>query len=293
MSRELHVETLRLLLRVDESGSIGEAARSLGISQPAASARLREFEARWRLHLFDRSARGTVLTEDGQTVAFWARRVLEEVDRMRAGVRSLSSHHRHDLAVAASFTIAECLLPHWVGEVLRLHPLTHPRLTVVNSDEVTSLVRRSSVDVGFIESHARPEDLACTNIGSDHLVIVVRPDHPWADTREPISTAELRSTAFVVREPGSGTRATFERALGSSPRVAMEVSSTTTLIGGVYAGAGPGVVSGRAVGRDLEAGRLRRAPHTLNLARPLTAVWNPRRGLPDLAAGLVRVGVCP
>ena len=67
-------------------------------------------------------------------------------------------------------------------------------------------VRQGSADLGFVEGPGRPKGLRSRVIGHDTLVVVVRPDHPWARRHQPLSPAELAATALVSREEGSGTR---------------------------------------------------------------------------------------
>lgn len=289
MTPELQLDTLRLLVAVADGGSIGAAARSAGISQPAASKRIREFEARWRLNVLARSTRGAKLTVDGEAVVTWARRVLHEVDLMRAGLGALTSERRASLSIAASLTIAEFLLPRWIGELRATAPELQPHLRVVNSDQVAELVRDGAVDVGFIETARLPEDLSVTNLGTDSMVLVVHPDHPWARRSTPLTHSMLAAAEYVLREEGSGTLSTFQRALRLKPRVALEAGSTAALLGAVLAGVGPAVVSARAVVDYQETGRLVVVPHVLDLRRPLSAIRRPDARFDDQSDRLVRL----
>lgn len=269
---DLDVETLRLLVAVGDAGSLGAAARERGISQPSASARVRAFEARWQLSLLERTPRGSTLTTDGRAVIAWARRVLAEVDTMRAGLASLTGSRRGEVRIAASLTIAEHILPGWLGRLSgRLE--VHPQLHVVNSDRVADMVRSRMADIGFVETTSRVTGLDHRVVGTDRLVVVVDPGHPWARRRSPLRPDTLVGTEWVLREEGSGTRSTFERALGAAPTVALTASSTATLLGAVRAGLGPAVLSARAVAAEIDAGHLVAVPTTLDLERPLTAVW--------------------
>lgn len=289
MTPDLDLETLRLLVALGELGSLSAAAQSREISQPAASARLRAFEARWRVTVAERSPRGTTLTTDGLAIVSWARGVLHEVDLMRSALTAMSQERHAELDAAASLTIAEFILPRWLGELRHVSPDVRPRLHVVNSERVADLVRSRTVDVGFIESAAIPRDLAHRLVGSDQLAVVVEPRHAWARRSTPVPPAALRDEAWVLREPGSGTRSTFERALRLEPRLAMEADSTTALIGAARAGVGPAVVSRRAVVAELETGRLVEVETGLDLWRPLTAIWLTDRRMPDSVDALLRI----
>lgn len=291
MPPDLDLTTLRLLVAIAELGSLSAAATHLSMGQPAASARVRAFEARWRLTVLRRSARGSSFTTDGQAVVTWARATLQSVDAMRAAVSALSDDRRTGVSIAASLTNAECLLPAWLGELHRRWPRLHPTLKVVNSTRVVELVRAQTVDVGFIEVDDRPDDLGSRTIGRDEIVVVVAPGHPWATARAgaPLAPDELAAAGWVLREEGSGTRETIERAVGSRLEPTLEASSTATLLGAALAGVGPAAVSSRAVRSDLDAGRLVSVPTTLDLGRPLTAVWHPDRRRSDVVAALLEL----
>lgn len=288
---DLDVTTLRLLVALDERGSINAAASALGLTQPAASARVRAFETRWRLAVVQRSARGSSLTTDGHAVVSWARPVLHHLDTMRESLAAMSTERGGEVAIAASLTVAEFLLPRWIAELRARRPDVQPRLQVVNSARVAALVRSGAVDVGFIETAVRPTDLQTRTIGHDRLVVVVAPGDPWARRRTPVDAEALADRAWVMREPGSGTRSTFETAVRREVAVALEASSTTALIGAALAGIGPAVVPARAVVAELETGRLVQVPVDLDLRRPLTAVWRPHERLPDAVGELVLVAV--
>lgn len=276
MSRFVDLDSLRLLLLLDEHGSLGSAARELGVSQPAVSARLRSLESRYGLSLVRRSARGSTLTEDGKAVTAWARNVMNEVANLEAGIDALSAVRHGDIEIAASLTVAEYFAPRWLGELPRVVPDVHVGLTVVNSSEVVSMVRDNRVALGFIESSMAVPDLRQRKVGTDRVVVVVSPEHRWARAKAPISVTELRATPLVVRERGSGTRETFERALGAPPSVVLAASTTNVIVGAALNGVGPAVVSEVAVRRAVLDGQLVEVPVDLDLHRTLRAVW--RRG---------------
>ncbi len=287
MTPDLDLLTLRLIVAIDDGGSLSAGAAALGLGQPAASARIRAFEARFRLPLLHRSARGSTFTHEGRSVVAWARETLRSVDRMRASLGALAADHRDGVAIAASLTIADYLLPAWLGELQVRRPGLHPTLRVVNSATVVEQVREQVVDLGFIEVDDRPGDLRVRVFGHDRLVAVVAVGHPWATRQDVVSAADLVDERWVLREHGSGTRETFERAVAGEVPVALEASSTAALVGAALSGLGPAVVSERAVADLLEQGRLVRVPIDLDLDRPLAVIWHPDRRLPDAVSDLL------
>ncbi|GAA4753319.1 LysR family transcriptional regulator [Nocardioides endophyticus] len=288
---DLDIETLRLLVAIESARSLSGAARARGLSQPSASARVKEFEARWGLSLVRRSARGSTLTEDGEAVVAWGRAVMHAADTMRASLAAMSAEKVEGVAVAASLTVAEYLLPRWLGELHHRQPDVRPRLHVVNSELAAEEVRSGVADIGFIETAVMPRDLARRQVGRDRMAVVVAPAHRWARRRTPLTRAEMGDESWVLRERGSGSRSTFESALRRVPNVAMEGTSTATLIGAAMAGVGPAVVSARSVVAEIETGRLVEVPTTVEMLRPLTAVWRAEERLRRPAEDLLLIAM--
>lgn len=267
------IDDLRLLVAVDELGSISAAARALGISQPAATTRMRRLESRHQIGLLRRAPQGSTLTEDGQAVCAWARQVLREADVLESGLRALSRRRRGDLAIAASLTVAEQLMPHWLGEMRHAHPGQHISLSVVNSAEVHRAVTDGRVAVGFVETPGRLTGTHARVVGHDRLLVLVPPGHVWTRSRRPIPREVLRDELFVLRERGSGTRVTFTQALGGEPRVALEASSSAAVLASAARGIGPGVVSELSATDYVRTGRLVEVPVAVDLRRSLRAIW--------------------
>lgn len=265
---------LELLLAVARLGSLGRAAQELGITQPAASSRIRSMERLLGVALVDRSPRGSRLTDAGALVTDWARRVVEAAEAFDAGAQALRVRRDSRLRVAASMTIAEYLLPHWLVALRAQRPDTAVSLLAGNSAVVAERLRDGEADLGFVEGLTVPPGLDSAVIAHDRLIVVTAPDHPWARRRTPLSAAELAATPLILREQGSGTRQVLDTALGGLARPLIEVSSTTAVKAAAVSGAGPAVLSELALGEELSARRLVSIPlDGVRLRRDLRAVW--------------------
>ncbi|MFE9119288.1 LysR family transcriptional regulator [Streptomyces sp. NPDC007172] len=279
---------MELLLAVARHGSLGRAARDLGITQPAASSRVRSMERLLGVALVDRSPRGSRLTAEGVLVTDWARRVVEAAEAFDAGAQALRGRRDSRLRVAASMTIAEYLLPGWLIALRAERPGTAVSLSAGNSAVVAERLLADEADLGFVEGLGVPVGLDSAVIGHDRLVVVTAPGHPWARRRGPLLPAELAATPLISREHGSGTRQVLDAALAAHGGLAeplIELASTTAVKAAVVSGAGPTVLSELALGEELAARRLVRIPvEGVRLRRDLRAVW--RRG--PLPAGPAR-----
>jgi DNA-binding transcriptional LysR family regulator len=295
MAETVHdLGALRALREVGRQGSIAAAASVLGVSQQALSARMRTLERATGVTLLARTPSGSHLTEQGRLVVGWAEDVLDAAERLEAGLRSIRSGVSHRLAIAASQTIAEHLVPHWLVELRSVeqagvgqagvgqgagYPPTVVELTVANSTGVVELVRDGKAGLGFIETPHLPSDLVTEHVRDDELLVVTAPGHPWASRRRPLELAEIAATPLVMREAGSGTRDTLTDHLAAqhpplTARIAMELGTSAAVRSAIAAGVGPGVLSRLAVRDDLVLGRLVAVEVAgPPLTRQLTAVW--------------------
>ena len=272
------LDVLELLVRVGELGSMGAAARHVGVSQPSASTSIARFERRLGITLVERTTRGSSLTPEGALYVDWAREVLEAAERMRLATAALRSERGSHLRVAASMTVAEYLLPRWLAGFRREHPGVEVSLTVLNSEGVLDQVREGRQDAGFVETTGVPRGVHSTVVHEDELVVVVAPGHPWARRRRRVTPAELAATALVVRESGSGTLRTLDHALAAhglhKVAPAQSLSSNTAVRVAAMAGTAPAVLSELAVHDAVAAGDLVAVPVAgLELQRRLRAVW--------------------
>jgi molybdate transport repressor ModE-like protein len=288
---------LEVLLAVAHTGSLNAAAREVGVTQQAVSARISSIEAQTGVQLVMRTKHGSTLTAAGVVVAQWAARLLDVAGELDAGLAALRHDLRMHVRVSSSLTIAEHLLPGWL---VSMRALKHGHdeaaevvLTAANSDTVVEQVRQGEADVGFVEGPYIPRGVRSRVIGRDELVVVLPPDHPWVRKRRILTAAELNEIPLVSREEGSGTRYALRAALAAAlgrhsvqAPPALVLSTTSAVRAAVLAGAGPAVLSELAVADDLASHRLGRVPVTgVDLRRALRAIWVGPRNPP---AGPVR-----
>jgi len=283
---------LDLFTSVIALGSVSKAAAAHGIAQPSASARIKSLERRLGVDLLERSPTGSSPTPAGSLVAGWAEGVLQAAGALTAGVNALQARRTGRLRIAASYTIAEYLLPAMLEQFLRNRPEDSVELDVANSTVVLSRVNAGQIDLGFVESPGSTPDFDQQMITTDELVAVVGRNHAWSRLGT-VPIEALVSTPLIVREQGSGTREAFERAVNElgldAPMTALEIGSTAAVRAAVLAGQHPAVMSRLAIGADIDAGSLVEVDvPELRVARELRAVWPSGAELPPLAAAFLQ-----
>ena len=282
---------LDLYASVVELGSLGRAAKMHGIAQPSASSRIRNLERQLGVTLLTRSETGSIPTPEGIVVSGWTDAILRAAHDLEAGLEALKAEQSGRLRIAASYTIAEYLLPGWLGRFSREHPRDTVALDVENSTHVLAELERGEADIGFIETPLETPSMTEVVVAHDQLVAVVPPEHEWA-TRDAVDMTELTQTPLVMREQGSGTREALEQALHDAghglPVSVLELGSTSAVRSAVLSGNSPTVISRLAVASELRDGLLVEVQITdLKIDRDLRAVWPSGKPLPKLAQALL------
>ncbi len=286
------LRSLELFASVCRLGSLSAAAVAHGITQPSASARIRGLERQVGVSLLRRGATGSTPTSNGELVADWAEQLLNAADDLSAALGTLTRSPTSPVTIAASYTIAEFLLPGWLG-AWRRGSDRGVELEVINSTGVLNRVQRGEVELGFVETTGDLGPVEASEVGRDELICVVAPNHPLARRGHPLSADDIAAVDLVCREAGSGTREAFTDALNAAgvepPRPVLELGSTSAVRGAVIGGVGLAVLSRLTVAADLASGALVEVGTVgLDLRRPLRAVWKPGR-LSDGGRALIDV----
>ena len=285
------LSALDVFASVVKHGSFGKAAKAHGIAQPSVTSRMRNLERQLGVTLFDRGPNGSTPTPEGVVVSGWADAILLAAHELEAGLDALKAEQAGKLRIAASYTIAEYLLPGWLSRFTREHPEDTISLDVENSTHVLQQLERGEADLGFIETPMETPNMNEKVVAHDQLVTVVPPNHPWA-TRASIEMAELAKTPLVMREQGSGTREALDRALidagHTPPESVLELGSTSAVRSAVLNGQSPTVISRLAVADQLALGHLHEVEvDDFKVERDLRAVWPEGNPLSKLARSLL------
>src|SRR5690625_740125 len=120
------------------------------------------------------------------------------------------------------------------------HPGTRVHLQVANTAEIVREVKHFEMDMGLIEGEINDPELEVIPWRDDELVVFCAPGHPLAD-KKTLTDEDLLTATWILREPGSGTRQTFDRALhGLLPdlNVLLELQHTEAIKRATEAGLG-------------------------------------------------------
>lgn len=276
------LDWLRSFLAVADQGGFSRAARALRMSQPAVSTHVKDLEANLGTSLFEKIGGKISLSPSGEAVAEEARTVIEGVRRIREAAARSETEVRGTLAVGASTTPGNYLLPPLLGEFERRHAGVRTLLRIGNSSKIVELVTRNEVDLGVIGEAPTSRELTGTPLWRDEIVVFTRADDALARARGAVSPEDLQGRRLILREADSATRkladAWLSRA-GMRPSL-LELGSPETVKRAVAAGLGVGILSSFAIGagageREFKALRVPGFP----LRRQLYAVRLKRKRL--------------
>ncbi|ATJ81614.1 LysR family transcriptional regulator [Halomonas beimenensis] len=279
MTPQVSFRQLQVFVTVARLGTVSAAAGELCLSQSATSQALSDLERHLGVALFERPGRRLRLNDLGRRLLPRAEELLDGMHAFVAAASEPEGELRGVLAVSASATVGTYLLPSLAGRFSEAHPAVDLRLRLRNTVEVVTDVLRFEADLGLIEGECREPDLVSEPWCEDRMVVVAAPGHSLAG-RERLDDETLARAGWILREPGSGTREVFERAMrsrGAPPQVRMELGQHEAIKQAVRAGLGLGCLSELSVAGELERGELVALDTGLGLSRTFSLVWHPDR----------------
>ncbi|GAC1444691.1 MAG: LysR family transcriptional regulator [Chloroflexota bacterium] len=250
---------LAIFIEVVRVGGFSRAAETLLLSQPSVSLQIRHLEgALGGTLLFQRGSRRLILKQAGEELLPFARDALGQLDEGIAVLRELQGLQRGRLRVAADTTAGVYVVPPLLGAFRSRYPGVTISMNVVNRTNVQEQLLDHTVDLAVMGHTVPGADLVATPLRRNRLVVIAPPGHVLVG-HSAIPLGRVSKEAFILREEGSGTRAStesyfYERDL--TLPVAMELSDNGAIKQAVAAGIGLAVISLAAVELEIAAQRL-------------------------------------
>jgi DNA-binding transcriptional LysR family regulator len=244
----MELRHLRYFVAVAEELHFRRAAERLGIKQPPLSLQIRQLEQELGTSLFHRLTRGVELTETGTLLLDEARRILDQVERIKAGVQSRGRGETGRIHLG--FAGATCFQP-LVPGIISAHRERYPGVLVSPEERNTPLLvaglRSGEIDVAFIRPPlSDDEGLEVEPLVEEPMVIVLPESHPRAGDRSmPLAALAEETLILFPRTVGPGLHdaiiASCQRA-GFSPKLGQEAPQISTMVHMVAAGFGVSIV---------------------------------------------------
>jgi DNA-binding transcriptional LysR family regulator len=248
---------LTAFLAVLRGGSVTAAADALVVTQPSVSSAIAALERELGCELFERAGRGIRPTNAASAFAPYAADVIGLLARGRQAAREAAGAANRRLQIAAVTTAAESFVPPLMRAFSEGHGDVELTLDVGNREYVFERVLGHRADVAVSGTPPSDERLVAEPLLENEIVCITAPEDP-AVASGPVAAVELAHRPWLLREPGSGTRALNERFLaerGLEPET-LTLGSNGAIKQAARAGLGISLVSRDAVEGELASGRL-------------------------------------
>ncbi|TCZ78833.1 LysR family transcriptional regulator [Paenibacillus albiflavus] len=205
------IDPMKVFVTVVEQQHFSRAAELLNLSQPGVSQHIRNLEHEFGVQLLYRSPKHVQITQAGELLYSRAKQILSLYEEAKQEINELQNVVTGTLNVGASYTIGEYILPRVLADFAKQYAFVDIQVTIANTLQIQDGVRSNKLDIGLVEGEVSPSvELQVDAFMEDEMVIVARSDHALCKERL-VTPDMLQDQVWIVREPGSGTRAYWER----------------------------------------------------------------------------------
>lgn len=292
--RNVNFKQLEAFVAVVEYRSFTEAANRLYLAQSTVSNHIQALEGSLNVTLFQRESRKNItLTPDGRRVYQHAREI---IDKCAALEEDISGELKRELAIGASTSPAQGILPGIMYEFMQQNPSCRCVMKSGDSEQIHSMLLAGEIQVGFVGSADNRQALVYEKIAEDRLVLIT-PNTPHYKSMldEGVLGRSLLGQPMVFREEGSATQKLVDNYLSElgisagQMKVAAYVSMPDTLKELVALGAGLSIVSEHAAKDQLASGKLLAFPLDQRpVSRNIYMVYRKKGALSELASSFIR-----
>lgn len=257
MAVNISLKQLNVFSTINHYDTLTEAAESLFLSKAAVSMALSELEKQLGHSLFDRVNRRLILNQEGQKLLPFVDELLhraQDIEQFLDDDSTLTGQ----LRIGASDTIGNQVAPYLLSAFRNQTGHYAQSLFISNSALICEKLVDYELDLALIEGKTQHPELLSTQFSQDEMCVICSPDSALAKMATP-AVSDLENSAWILREPGSGSREFFLRAV--APRIehwqeAFQLNTTEALINCVSAGLGLACLSRLAAEPAIKDGRV-------------------------------------
>ncbi|MGE3511205.1 MAG: LysR family transcriptional regulator [Vicinamibacterales bacterium] len=270
----MDLAALRIFLAVAEERSFSRAAAKVHRTQPAVSQAVRRLEDDLGEQLFDRSSKSGTLTDAGRVLQNYGQRLVRLAEETESAMRELRDLRRGRVLIGANEAAVHTLLP-LMATFRRKVPDVAIDVRRVPARQIAVEVQQGSLDFGVLTFKPSESGLLDVVVGSDELVLLVPPSHPFA-RRKQVSMADVAGEPVVAHNDPSPARERVLRMFEDLQITLNLVISLPSLDGikrAVELGLGVALLPRRCAITEIASGRLAAIPvQGISRRRQLTLV---------------------
>jgi DNA-binding transcriptional LysR family regulator len=252
---------LQVFTEAAQALSFAQVAKTLRLTPSAVSFQIRQIEDQTGAVLFERIGRRVALTEAGRVLLGYARPMLQsmsDLDRAMTALKGMDSG-RVRLGLVST---GKYIVPHIIARYRARAPNVMVSLHEGNRATILNLLLAGDIDLAVMGQPPEGGDVTAERFAAHPSVIAAAAAHPLRREKR-LPPRALAKEWFIVREPGSGTRALSEKFFaeaGFLPKIAMETSSNEMIKQAVIAGMGIALISQHTLSLEQALGLLETLP---------------------------------
>jgi DNA-binding transcriptional LysR family regulator len=238
-----------------ETMSFSEASHLLQLSQPTISHHIKTLEKNLGVILFERRGNQLVLTEAGNLLLPWARKLIRQSNEIREMMMAVQDQAIGHLRIACSVASGKYVLPHLAMRFRERFPEVQVSILPCAPRDVTTRLIEDQANLALVSSEMVKQGFESQTLFTDTVRLIVPKDHPFTQ-QDTVIPGDLLKEKFIMREPGSGTRAVLMTELSKHDmtlddlEVLFELGNAEGIVQSVAAGYGVSFVS-ELLARDL------------------------------------------
>lgn len=259
----MDMRKLEAFLCAAEQASLSEAAKLLHLSQPAVSHQIKSLESELDTQLFIRTNTGLKLTDAGELLLPWARRILHETQDIKEMMSAMETSSVGKLRIACSASSGRYILPHLAARFRQHYPDVNITLLACSPKHAIADLLEGNAQLGIMSTESNEPTIESQFFFRDYINLIVPAEHPWA-RRESVEVSELLGENIIVREETSGTRRIMKAELArfdislDDLKIFLEVGTAEGIVELVAAGYGISFVANLISRNAMLLGKIKR-----------------------------------
>lgn len=244
---------LKVFEATARNSSFTRAAEELFLTQPTVSMQVKQLTKAIGLPLFEQVGKKLYLTEAGKQLFSTCQDIFVNLDQLEMTIADLKGMKQGKLRIAV-ITTTKYFMPRLLGPFCQLYPGIDVSLTVTNHEQVIERLAHNQDDIYVMSQLPEHIDVKAYPFLENPLVVVAPRNHPLANERN-IPLKRLVEEMFIMREPGSGTRRSFQQLLDThnlAVRVRLELGSNEAIKQAIAGQLGLSVLSRHTLTSDSE-----------------------------------------
>lgn len=279
----VEISQLKVFLAAAEEKNFSAAAKRLHLSQSAVSQNIQALEKAYGVELFLRRGRSVELSEEGEAILPTAREVINAARLLEDSLQNVHNEVGGELVIGCSTSAGKYLMPTLLSSFQRKYPAVRPQVKVMGRSSVHERLLNETIPIGVSSKQLDHRDLESVRLFEDHVILIVPPNHPWAEFGRALPS-DLIDQPIITREETSGTCEVVMEGLKAFDtsmdmlNVIMELGNAEAIEMAVEHGVGIAFVSEMVAARGLALGRVKRVEiEDLDLRRTVYIARNINR----------------